>query len=118
MYKEHILDLYKHPHNLGVINNPTNKCDESNPLCGDQITVYVKVNNKKLEEVKFTGNGCAISIAAASIVTDKIKGMSVEQIKKLSEEEIIKMLNIPISHIRIKCAMICLNAVKGALEKD
>lgn len=118
IYKEHILDLYKHPHNFGEIEKPTYKAEAFNSICGDQIFVSILAENDRIKDIKFQGYGCAISIAAASMLTDKIKGMSVSDVKKLNRDDVIKMLKIPISHQRLKCALHSLDAVKKALNKN
>jgi len=117
IYKEHILDLYKHPHNFGEIENPTHKAEAFNALCGDQIQVSIITENNKIKDIKFQGYGCAISIAAASMLTDKIKNLEIEKVKNLSKDEVINMLKIPISHQRLKCALHSLDAIKKALNK-
>ena len=118
MYKEHILDLYKHPHNFGKMENPDFSLREFNPLCGDDLTIQVKVKDGKIEDVKFFGNGCAISIASASLLTDKIKGMKINDVKKMKSEEVIEMLGIPISPARVKCVLLCFEALKRGLKNE
>ncbi|OIO41918.1 Fe-S cluster protein [Candidatus Pacearchaeota archaeon CG10_big_fil_rev_8_21_14_0_10_31_9] len=117
LYKEHILDLYKHPHNFGEIENATHKAEAYNSLCGDQIEVSIINEDDKIKDIKFQGYGCAISIAAASMLTDKIKDMPIEKVKRLAKDDVIKMLNIPISPPRLKCALHSLDAIKKALDK-
>jgi nitrogen fixation NifU-like protein len=117
IYKEHILDLYKHPHNFGEIENATHKAEAYNALCGDQVEISIITENNKIKDIKFQGHGCAISIAAASMLTDKIKDMSIDQVLKLSKDDVINLLKIPISHQRIKCALHSLDAIKNALNK-
>ena len=75
IYKEHILDLYKHPHNFGEIENPTHKAEAFNALCGDQIKITILTEKNIIKDIKFQGYGCAISIATASMLTDKIKNL-------------------------------------------
>lgn len=116
MYKEQILDLYKHPNNFGELQNYTNEYHEFNPLCGDEIIVQLIIKDNKVKDVKFQGHGCAISIASASLITEKVKNMFVEDIKKLSVEDIKKLLGIEISPGRIKCATLCLEAIKRAIK--
>jgi len=117
IYKEHILDLYKHPHNFGEIENPTHKAEAFNALCGDQIKVTILTEKNIIKDIKFQGYGCAISIATASMLTDKIKNLEIEKVKNLSKDEVIAMLKIPISHQRLKCALHSLDAIKKALNK-
>ena len=116
IYKEHILDLYKNPNNKGNLENPTHEFSKNNPLCGDEIKIQIIIKKNKISEIKFGGYGCVISQVSASLLTDKIKNLSINKIKKISEEDVLKMLHIPISLTRLKCALLPLNAIKGALE--
>lgn len=116
MYQEHILDLYKNPHNFGSLKNATNSHSENNPLCGDEVTVQLVVKNNKVEEVKFLGRGCAISMASASLLTDKIKDMSVEDVKRIKAEDMLELLNIPIGPVRMKCALLSLETLQKAIK--
>ena len=116
MYREHILDLYKNPLNFGNLENCTHSCNKNNPLCGDEMSIYLEVRNNKVKDIKFQGIGCAISIASASLLTNKIKGMPVNNVRKLKNEDITKLLQIPISHVRMKCALLCLETTKEALK--
>ena len=117
IYKEHILDLYKNPHNKGNLKNPTYEFSKNNPICGDEIKIQILAKNNKIADIKFCGQGCVISQASASLLTDKIKNLSINKIKKFSTEDVLEMLKIPISYTRIKCALLPLDAVKGALGK-
>ena len=116
MYTENILDLYKNPRNKGTLENPTHENSRNNPLCGDEITIQLITDNNNIREVKFSGQGCAISQASSSMLTDKIKNMHVKDIKNLNKEDILELLHIPISPGRLKCALLCLDTLKGALE--
>ena len=116
IYKEHILDLYKNPHNKGNLKNPTYEFSKNNPICGDEIKIQILAKNNKIADIKFCGQVCVISQASASLLTDKIKNLSINKIKKLNKEHILEMLKIPISYTRIKCALLPLEAVRGALE--
>jgi len=116
MYKEHILDLYKHPHNFGKLEDSTNQHRSHNPLCGDDITIQLAVKEGKVEDVKFLGRGCAISMASASLLTDEVKGKSVEEVKAITKEEILEMLEIPIGPVRLKCALLCWEALQEAVK--
>lgn len=116
IYKEHILDLYKNPHNKGNLKNSTHEFSKNNPLCGDEIKIQFIIQNDKISEIKFDGYGCVISQASASLLTDKIKNLSINKIKKISKEDILEMLRIPISYSRLNCALLPLDTVKGALE--
>ncbi len=116
MYREHILELYKNPSNFGEIKNPTHKHTETNSLCGDEITVQMIIKNGKVSDVKFNGSGCVISMVSSSLLTDKIKGMKIEDIKKLTKKDMLKLLNIKINPARLKCALLSLDAVKKTLS--
>jgi len=117
MYKEHILDLYKNPRNFGKIENPTHTHSENNPLCGDEITIQLVITGNKVDEIKFLGKGCAISMASASLLTEKAKGINVDEIKNLNKENVLDLLKIPISYGRLKCALLSLEALKRSISK-
>lgn len=117
MYRENILDHYKKPHNLGEIKNPDIKFTESNPLCGDVITVDLKLNDHKVNDVKFRGSGCAISQSAMSMLSDEIKGKSLEEVKNIKREDIVRLLGIEIGVVRTKCATLGLVAVKNGIKE-
>ena len=117
MYKENILDHYKHPHNLGQIENADISSTENNPLCGDVISINLKLNNHKIEDIKFVGKGCAISQSAVSMLTDEIKGKTFEEIKNFKAEDIMNMLGIEIGPVRTKCAVLGLVAIKNGIKE-
>lgn len=118
IYKEHIIDLYKNPHNKGILENFTHESLKNNPLCGDEIKLQLKIKENKIIDVKFEGVGCTISLASTSMLTDKIKNMFVNDAKKLTKEDILEMLHIPISSVRLNCALLPLDALKEALGKN
>lgn len=116
MYEQNILDHYKHPHNTGVLESSDARAHVSNPLCGDELDVYVNFDeDNKVAEVKFTGRGCAISQASISMLTDDIQGMSKDDIMKLSGEHPVKLLGVPVNPARLKCATLSLEAVQKAI---
>lgn len=115
LYSEIILDYFKNPVNRGKIAHPSGTANEYNPLCGDKIRVDLLLDKKgRVIEAKFSGEGCAISQAATSMLTEKLIGKTPSQIKKIKNEEIYKMLNIPISPGRVKCALLGLVTAKKA----
>ncbi|MEN9626170.1 MAG: hypothetical protein RL557_498 [archaeon] len=116
LYREQILDLYKNPLNKGVIENPTHEFEKNNPLCGDEIKMQLRVEDGKIQEVKFQGGGCAISMASASLITDKIKQMDVADAKHLNKNDILDLIKVDLSPVRLKCALLSLDVLKGALE--
>ena len=114
IYKENIIDHYKHPHNKGKIDhNKTHR--ELNTSCGDELTIYLNVKNNIIEDISFEGHGCAISQASVSMLTDKLKGMTIEETLKLNKDDILELLGIPISIVRMKCALLSIKTVQGAL---
>jgi len=117
MYRENIIDHYKNPHNKGQIENPDVEFTENNPLCGDVITINLKLEDKKIEDIKFSGQGCAISQSAMSMLTDEIKGKTLEHAKNFKREDVIDMLGIEIGPVRTKCAVLGLVAVKEGIKE-
>lgn len=114
IYSEIILDYFKNPINKGKIAKPDGTATEHNPLCGDKIRIDLRLEKNKVVEAKFSGEGCAISQAAASMLTEKLIGKTPAQIKKIKNEEIYKILNIHISPARAKCALLALVTAKKA----
>jgi nitrogen fixation NifU-like protein len=116
MYKKHILELYKDPSNFGSLKKPTHEATEFDSICGDEVTVQLRVKDGKVKDVKFNGSGCVISLVSASILTDKIKGMKIEAIPKFNKDNILKLLGIKLNPSRVKCALLPLKAIKKSLK--
>lgn len=117
IYKENILDHYRHPHNTGRIANATFANRELNPLCGDTIELFVKLDDtQRVEDVKFIGKGCAISQASVSLLSDVIKGKTLEELKDLKREDVLNLLGIPIGVVRMKCALLSLKTLQKGIE--
>lgn len=113
-YRENILDHYRHPRNKGQLEDPTHTHEEDNPLCGDVIRIDLHVNDQDvIDEVRFDGQGCAISQASASMLTEMIEGKTLEEAKKLSKEDILEALGIEIGPVRLKCALLSLKVFKA-----
>ena len=117
LYKENILDHYKHPRNKQKLEKYTCSHREFNPLCGDEITIFLCVKNNAVNDASFQGNGCAISQAAASMLTDFVKGKTVEEIKRLGPWDVFNLLGVRISHTRSKCALLCLKTIQAAVKE-
>lgn len=116
LYREHILELYKSPENYGELKDANKKATDYNTLCGDEITIHLIVKQGKIQDVRFSGSGCVMTIVSASMLTNKIKGMNVKDIEKLDKSDVLKMLNLKLNPSRVKCAMLPLDAVKRALK--
>lgn len=115
IYKQNIIDHYKHPKNKGVIENPDYIVHEVNTLCGDALKFYIKLdeNKEKIVDIKFEGEGCAISQSSASMVTEEIKGLSIKELKDiLNKEFILELLGVEINPARLKCALLSLECLK------
>ncbi|MBS1254132.1 MAG: Zinc-dependent sulfurtransferase SufU [Anaerolineales bacterium] len=115
LYRQHILDHYQNPRNYGEIEDPDVSREEYNPLCGDRLILELKYDGDHVVEAKFHGEGCAISQASASMLTEFVEGKSVEEVKALTKDDILDMLGIPIGPVRMKCALLSLQAVKAGV---
>lgn len=116
IYKEQILEHYKEPRNFGKIENPSHHAREVNPLCGDNLELFLNVKDGRIVDVGFDGNGCAISKASCSMLTEKLRGMRIEDARKITSNDILKMLGIEISPARIKCALLSLKVLNSAIS--
>ena len=118
IYREAILDHYKHPHNFGHLVKPDAKVEEGNVTCGDRIIIELKVKSAKskvIEDIRFSGEGCAISQAAASLLTDKVKGMKTADVMKLAARDMTNLLGTTLTPSRTKCATLSLEVLHKAV---
>src|SRR2546425_9929323 len=116
MYQEQILDHYKHPRNKGSLPGATKNARDTNPLGGDEVVLHLKVDGSdRIADVRFEGQGCAISQASASMLTTIVKGMSMGDATALDRDVILKKLGIPLSAVRLKGALLSLHVLKVAL---
>jgi nitrogen fixation protein NifU and related proteins len=114
IYAEEIIAHYEKPHNKGEIKNPSISVHENNPLCGDDMTIYLNIDNGRITDVKFKGSGCAISMASASMLTDFIKGKTLAEVDRMGLPEIKELIGIDPGPARLKCATLSLKTVKEA----
>ncbi len=117
LYRDYILEHYRRPHNFGVIEDADASYEGANPLCGDRITLMLGISDGgTIESVAFTGRGCAISQASASMLTDEIKGRPLADIAQLGRQDVLDNLGIEISPARLKCALLSLDTLRRALD--
>ena len=113
IYQEELLDHYENPSNHGTLPEPDISHEEDNPLCGDRIRIDLGVEDGIIKEVRFSGHGCTISLAAASMLTEEIEGKSLAEVKQLSRDDILEMIGIPLGPVRVKCALLPLKVLKA-----
>jgi nitrogen fixation NifU-like protein len=114
-YREYILDHYRNPRNYGKLDHPDAHAEDSNPLCGDQLAIDLQIDGDQVTAVRFQGRGCAISQAAASMLSEMIEGKTVEEVVQLGKDDVLDALGIPISPARLKCAFLSLRVLHRSL---
>jgi nitrogen fixation NifU-like protein len=119
MYREVILDHYKNPRGHGALEDPDAQAEGQNPLCGDEVSIYVRFaeDGETIEDVGFEGRGCAISQAATSMLTEIVKGRKAAEVATLPKDELLEEIGIPLTPIRLKCAILGLGVLKVALHR-
>ena len=116
LYREHILDHYKHPLNAGRLEAPSRAARELNPSCGDSIELFLTLDDcDRVQDVKFEGRGCAVSQASASLLTERVKGRPLAEVLAIGEKDILALLGIDVGPMRMKCALLSLKTLKKAL---
>lgn len=114
MYREQLIDLYQHPLNYGTLEPASFSYEEDNPLCGDVVHIDVRLDdNGRVADVRWHGDGCAVSQASASLLTEEIKGMTLDEIKQFDKQRLLDLLGIPLSMMRVKCALLSLKVLKA-----
>jgi nitrogen fixation NifU-like protein len=115
LYKEIVLDHYKNPHNFGELDPADYTAEDSNPLCGDQVRIDLRVDDGIVTDIKFSGRGCAVSMASTSILTDMVLGQPLEEVRKITRDDLLEEIGIPVSPARLKCATLGLNVLNLSL---
>lgn len=114
IYREQIIDLYEHPLNFGQLDPAHFSYEEDNPLCGDVIRIDVRLDEQnRIAEVAWSGDGCAISQASASLLTEEIKGLTLDEVKEFPKEKLLELIGVPLSMARVKCALLSLKVLKA-----
>ncbi|MBI3540292.1 MAG: SUF system NifU family Fe-S cluster assembly protein [Candidatus Eisenbacteria bacterium] len=113
LYREHILDHYQHPRNRGTLERPDITYEDTNPLCGDRIRMDLNVRDGKIDAVRFSGTGCSISQAAASMLCEAIEGKTLDEAKKISRDDMLELLGIELGPVRLKCGLLALKTLKA-----
>ena len=117
LYREVILDHYKNPRGHGIIEGADAEAEGQNPLCGDEVSIAIAFEGDTIADVKFQGRGCAISQAATSMLMDMVKGRSAQEVASMSRDELLEEVGIPLTPVRLKCALLGLGVLKLALHK-
>jgi nitrogen fixation protein NifU and related proteins len=119
LYREVILDHYKNPRGHGVIEGADAEAEGQNPLCGDEVSIFVQFaeDRETIEDVKFRGRGCAISQAATSMLTEMVRGKTATEVAEMPRDELLDEVGIPLTPVRLKCALLGLGVLKVALHR-
>ncbi len=117
LYRENILDHYAHPRNQGSLENPDITCEWDNPTCGDVVRLDLRLSDGRVSEVRFDGQGCIISMASASMLTEEIKGKTVAEMKAMRDEDVFRMLGVTPGPARAQCALLALRVLHKGLSR-
>jgi len=118
LYRELIIGHYTSPCNFGRLEEPTHQHHIDNPVCGDALDVELRVQDDVVTDIAFSGEGCAISMAAASLLTEDVKGQSLDAIRAWEEADMFALLEVPITYTRRKCALLCYTALQQVIEEQ
>ena len=117
IYREQILDLARNPHNHGTLEPHDASYEDTNPLCGDRVRIDLRIADQKIDDVRFSGRGCAISQASASLLTDMVMGQALTEVDAITNDDILDELGVDISPARIKCALLGLHVLRIAVDE-
>ena len=113
LYRDNIIDHYQNPRNYGALDNPDISYEDSNPVCGDEIRIDLKIQDGRVIEARFQGHGCSISQASASMLTEDIIGKTLEEVRQIDKQYLLDLLGIPLGPVRLKCALLSLKVLKA-----
>jgi nitrogen fixation NifU-like protein len=117
LYRDNILDHYKNPRSHGEIEKADAQAEGMNPLCGDEVSIFIALDGDTIEDIRFRGRGCAISQAATSMLMEMVKGRSAAEVADMSRDELLDEVGIPLTPVRLKCALLGLGVLKVALHR-
>jgi len=113
LYRDNIIDHYQNPRNFGTLEQPDISYEDSNPVCGDEIRMDLKVQDGRVTDARFQGHGCSISQASASMLTEEIIGKTLDEVKQIDKQYLLQLLGIPLGPVRLKCALLSLKVLKA-----
>lgn len=116
IYRERIIDHYKNPRNSGSLKSPDIVAKDVNPGCGDEFEIHIKLDKQKIKDIKFSGIGCVISTASASMLTEFVKGKTLDDVAKMEKDDVVKLLGIELSPARLKCALLPLMIIREGVK--
>ena len=117
VYREQILDHYRHPRNEGILEDADISCELDNPVCGDQVRIDVRLRDGRVCESRFSGRGCVICMASASMLTEEVLGKSVEELALIADEDVFRMLGVTLGPVRAKCGLLPLRVLQEGLSR-
>lgn len=117
MYREHLMDHYKDPRYYGTMDEPDVSHHEKNPSCGDEITVDIRIDDDMIDGLVFSGHGCAISTAAMSMLAEQLQGAKIDDVLRMSKDDMLELIGVELTTMRVKCGLLGLHTVKKALYK-
>jgi nitrogen fixation NifU-like protein len=112
LFREHILEHYQHPRCHGTLDDATVSVEDTNPLCGDRIRMDLKIDHGRIEKVRFSGTGCSISQASASMLCEAVEGKTVDEVRAVGRDQVLEMIGIDLGPVRLKCALLALKTLK------
>jgi nitrogen fixation protein NifU and related proteins len=116
LYQEELMDIFKNPHNRGAMNKPSVSVSKKNPMCGDELTLQLEIENGVVKDAKFDGSACSVSVISSSIFTDYLIGKKISEVKKLGKEDLLGLINLNLTTSRVACATLILSALQEALN--